>query len=155
MLFYQNFKCNYRWLTEDWNRCSTTCGGGTRQRNVICTEETNSTRTKVKGVQKRIKNCRTFLSLLQKYSCLSYTCLSYCENPKKVWNSFLVMCNKKKETKQVIKYIFSKNYEISYNHFVRNKLVISVLMLSCNDLIIKVFFCFDFYSTLNVHNKNS
>ncbi|XP_054277879.1 protein madd-4-like [Macrosteles quadrilineatus] len=40
-------RCPPKWLTEDWGRCTVTCGGGTRQRSVICTEEANGTRAKV------------------------------------------------------------------------------------------------------------
>ncbi|KAG8287194.1 hypothetical protein J6590_044818 [Homalodisca vitripennis] len=34
------------WLTEDWSRCSVSCGGGTRQRNDKCTEEAMTQRVK-------------------------------------------------------------------------------------------------------------
>lgn len=39
--------CPAKWTTEEWGPCSITCGGGTRLREVYCSEEVNSTKFKV------------------------------------------------------------------------------------------------------------
>ncbi|XP_063995693.1 protein madd-4 isoform X3 [Diachasmimorpha longicaudata] len=39
--------CTTKWVTGDWTRCSTTCGGGSRTRAVFCTEENGNETTKL------------------------------------------------------------------------------------------------------------
>lgn len=36
-----------RWITEAWEMCSATCGGGTRHRDVYCAEVISGNLTKV------------------------------------------------------------------------------------------------------------
>lgn len=41
--------CPAKWTTEEWGPCSVSCGGGTRLREVYCSEKVNSTKFKVRG----------------------------------------------------------------------------------------------------------
>jgi Thrombospondin type 1 domain len=36
-----------RWIAEEWNYCSKSCGAGTRDRIVVCAEESNGIKNKV------------------------------------------------------------------------------------------------------------
>ncbi|XP_075215247.1 ADAMTS-like no long nerve cord [Lycorma delicatula] len=40
-------RCPPKWITEEWGRCTVTCGGGTKLRHVFCSQEANGTRSKV------------------------------------------------------------------------------------------------------------
>lgn len=38
----------HRWITDEWSACTKTCGGGVMERTVVCTEESNGIKNKVK-----------------------------------------------------------------------------------------------------------
>ncbi|RZF41389.1 hypothetical protein LSTR_LSTR000103 [Laodelphax striatellus] len=40
-------RCPPKWITEEWGRCTASCGGGNRVRHVYCSQEANGTKTKV------------------------------------------------------------------------------------------------------------
>ncbi|XP_039277777.1 ADAMTS-like protein 1 isoform X2 [Nilaparvata lugens] len=40
-------RCPPKWITEEWGRCTVSCGGGNRARHVYCSQEANATKTKV------------------------------------------------------------------------------------------------------------
>lgn len=36
-----------RWISDEWGPCNKTCGGGVRERLVVCAEESNGARHRV------------------------------------------------------------------------------------------------------------
>lgn len=40
--------CTCRWITDEWSPCSKSCGLGMRERAVVCSEESNGIKVKVK-----------------------------------------------------------------------------------------------------------
>lgn len=36
-----------RWISDEWGPCNRTCGGGVRERLVVCAEESNGARHRV------------------------------------------------------------------------------------------------------------
>lgn len=38
----------YRWISDEWSPCSKSCGQGLRERTVVCIEENNGVRNKVR-----------------------------------------------------------------------------------------------------------
>ncbi|XP_031629322.1 protein madd-4 isoform X6 [Contarinia nasturtii] len=39
--------CPPKWITDEWSSCSKTCGRGTKERNVVCIEESNGLKNKL------------------------------------------------------------------------------------------------------------
>lgn len=62
----------YRWITDEWGSCSKTCGAGMKERAVLCIEESNGLRNKVR---KRTNTQNYLLSfILSVAHCIAFVC---------------------------------------------------------------------------------
>lgn len=61
----KNFFLFNRWISDEWGPCNRTCGGGARERIVVCAEESNGARHRVpdeacRGIRPKIQDsCNT------------------------------------------------------------------------------------------------